>query len=284
MRARFLSVGGFRTRLLHDGQGEPLLLIHGLGTTAERWLRNIDPFSAKHAVYAPDLLSSGFTDDGRFGGAPPQRAHLAHLKALITELGLARYAVCGSSYGGLLAALLALDDPERVRRLIIVGSGSALHPAEQQVEVLRAARDNALRAAADATLEGQLRRLRAIAYDPGSIPEAAALALLVSGALPGRAEASLDLYDSLVAAAADPAFQTYPRLEEIRVPTLIVTGRDDPRASWERAVEAQRRLPDCRLEIIERCGHAPMLEYPEAFNALALSFLAPPREIERCAS
>lgn len=273
MRAQFRTVDGLRTRILHEGAGPAVLLLHGLGTIAERWLRNIDALAAKHAVFAPDLPGAGFSDDLVFGEAPPLQ-HLRHLEALVDDLELRAFAVVGSSYGGLLAALLALRDPVRTRALVIVGSGSALHPPDEQARVLAAARDNAMTALNDGTLEGTRRRMERIVFDPRSVPEASLSVQLTANALPGRREASQQLYDGMLRALSVPESQVFQRLEDIRVPTLIVTGRDDIRASPEWAEKAQKRIPDCRLEIFDACGHGPMFEHHERFNVLVERFLA----------
>lgn len=275
MRVQFRRVGGLRTRVLQEGTGFPLLLVHGLGTTAERWIRNIDALGARHAVFAPDLINSGFSDDVSFADGAPQLQHLRQLRQLVDDLQLTEFAVGGSSYGGLLATLLYFELPHRIRRLVIVGSGSALHPPDEQVRSLRAARANGLQALEDGTLAGSRKRLQNISYDPANVSEEGLLVQMTANAQPGRFEATHDLYDSLIGAAARPEYQAFHRLEQISVPTLIITGREDIRASWERAEEAARRIPDARLVILEQCGHAPMLEHAVRFNQEIDAFLEP---------
>jgi pimeloyl-ACP methyl ester carboxylesterase len=273
MRIRFLDAGGFQTRILHEGSGRPVLMLHGLGTTGERWVRNIDSLAADFSVVAPDLLGAGFTANPEFGPAP-QLQHVAHLRALIDQVCPGDLAIIGSSYGGLLAALLALELPERVRRLVIVGSGSAFHSPDEQAKVIQAARANALRALEDGTLDGTRQRMERIVFDPASVPPTVLLTQLTANALPGRRKASEQWYDGTLSSLANAEAQVFHRLEAIRVPTLIITGRDDIRASVPRAQEAARRIPNCRLEIFDKCGHGPMVEHPGAFNERVREFLA----------
>lgn len=274
MRVEFHRIAGLRTRILTEGSGAPLLLLHGVGTMAERWDRNIDALAAGHRVIAPDLLWCGFSDDVQFDARSPQLAHLDHLESLLAALGIVRFSVAGSSYGGLLAALLALRHPGRVDRLVVVGSGSAFHPPGEQRTVLTKARQNAITALEDGTLGGIYRRFANIVYDPASVSEAAAAMQLTANALPGRFQASVTFYDRVIAALGDPAAQVHARLESIVTPTLIVSGRDDPRAAWQRAEDARLRMPNARLIIVERCGHGPMFEHADLFNAAVADFLA----------
>jgi 2-hydroxy-6-oxonona-2,4-dienedioate hydrolase len=196
-----------------------------------------------------------------------------HLEALADALGFGEYAVAGSSYGGLLAALLHLRNPKRVTRLIIVGSGSALHPPGDQRRTLEAAMTNGIRAFEEGTLEATRKRMQALVHDPASVPAETLLLQLVANAQPGRAQAMQRIYAGLLEATSNAEWQAYPQLERIAAPTLLITGRNDVRASWEHAQRASLRIARSALLVYEACGHAPMLEHAERFNANATRFL-----------
>jgi pimeloyl-ACP methyl ester carboxylesterase len=276
VRVLFKDVLGYRTRLLVEGNGAPVILLHGLGTLAERWLANIDVLGEHHSVFAPDLLTHGLSQDVRFGDAAPQLRQVEHIVALMDAFGVERSTVIGSSYGGLLASLVAINHSDRVNRLVIVGSGSALHRPDRQAEVLKAVKANTLKAFHEGTLAACRRRMQNTTFDPSAVSEPALQMLLTANALPGRLEATGAFFDSVIQHARRPECLVIDRLEEIKAPTLIVTGRDDIRASWERAEAASKRIPDCRLRIFERCGHAPMLEHADDFNREVLAFLGAP--------
>lgn len=273
MRVLFKDILGYRTRLLAEGSGSPVILLHGLGTLAERWLANIDVLGEHHSVYAPDLLSHGLSQDVDFGDTAPQLRQVEHIVALLDELGFDRSAVVGSSYGGLLATLLAVNHPGRVSKLVIVGSGSALHRPDRQADVLKAVKANTLKAFHEGTLAACRRRMQNTTFEPSAVSEPAVQMLLTTNALPGRLQATEAFFDSVIPHAREPECLVVDRLEQIAAPTLIVTGRDDIRASWEMAEAASKRIPDCRLRIFEKCGHAPMLEHADEFNREVLAFL-----------
>lgn len=275
MRVTFLDSDGVTTRILHDGENRsPLILVHGLGTSAERWCRTIGPLSDSFSVYAPDLLNSGFSSNIAFKETPPQLAHCRQLRGMCEALKISNAVFVGSSYGGLVVTLLALESPELVRKLVVVGSGSALHPPDEQQSSLRAARENGLRALHAGGIHALRQRMANIVFDPASVSEESLPVLLTANALPGRAKAINDLYDSLIGSSAAASAQVFHRLEQIQQPTLIITGRNDPRANWARAEEAARRISHCRLIIYDECGHAPMQEHPHRFNVDLRTFLA----------
>lgn len=273
MRATLIDIDGIRTRYLHEGSGPALLLLHGLGVSGDTWIRNIDALGQHFAVYAPDMLGHGFTDPADLKGSPPQPHIVAHLRKLVDRLGLERYSVAGSSFGGLIAALMYFDDPQRVEKLIIIGSGSAFHPEDEQARTLRDAFQNAMSAIQSPTLETCRQRLANICYDPASVPEEILLTQLTAYALPHAVHAYEQTARGLMNTERSRPHRIIHRLGEIKTPTLIITGREDVRASWARAAEAQRQIPDAELVIFEKCGHLPYIEYPERFNEAVRAFL-----------
>lgn len=274
MRARFVDVDGIGTRVLYAGNGPAVMLLHGVGVSGDTFIRNIDVLGERFSVYAPDILGHGFTDAIDFTKAPPQQSAVRHLGRLADLLGLERYSVGGSSYGGLIAALMWCDRPARVDNLILIGTGAVFHPGEEQASTLRAAAANATQALGDPTIESCRKRLGAICYDAAAVPEEILPLQLTSYALPDRFEAYKATIEGLVATVHSTEHRVYSRLEQIRARTLILTGRDDIRAKWQLHVEGRRRMPNARLLIYERCSHLPYLEHPAAFNRDVGAFLA----------
>lgn len=274
MRARFLYVDGVRTRVLYAGTGPALLLLHGVGVSSDTFIRTIDELGKDYSVYAPDMLGHGFTDAVDFKGDPPQPATVRHIARLAECLGIERYSIAGSSYGGLIAALVWFDRPNRIDNLILIGTGAVFHPAEEQEATLRNAAANASQAMGDPTLDSCRRRLGAICYDPRAVPEEILPVQLTSYALPDRFQAYQATIAGLIATCSSAEHRVYTRLEQLRARTLVIVGREDIRAQWTLHVEGSKRIPNARLVILEKCGHLPYLEHPAAFNEAVRSFLA----------
>ena len=260
--------------MLYGGAGPAVFLLHGVGVGGSTFCRNIDELGGRYTVYAPDMLGHGFTDAMDFKGGPPQPATVRHLGLLADRLGVERYSIGGSSYGGLIAALMWFDRPKRVDNLILIGTGAVFHPADEQERTLRNAAANASQAMGDPTLESCRRRLGAICHDSRSVPEEILLEQLTSYALPDRFEAYKATIAGLIATCASPEHRVYTRLEQLTARTLILTGREDIRAKWQLHVEGRKRMPNARLAIFEKCGHLPYLEHPQAFNAAVAAFLS----------
>jgi pimeloyl-ACP methyl ester carboxylesterase len=109
MKASFIDVEGIRTRYLHEGAGEPLLLIHGFGFSADVFARVVDPLAQRFRVMAPDILGHGFTDWKPFGSEPAPLFIANHLSNFLDALDIGRCVALGSSLGSVLAALMYLQ-------------------------------------------------------------------------------------------------------------------------------------------------------------------------------
>jgi 2-hydroxy-6-oxonona-2,4-dienedioate hydrolase len=273
MRIKFIDVDGVRTRCLDAGQGAALILLHGVGMSGDVFLPNIERLSRDFRVLAPDLCGHGFTDHVEFGDEPPPLIMAKHVVALAKTLGLTTYAVGGSSFGALVAALIYFLAPESVRHLIIIGSGSVFHPGDEQKRTLRAAMANGVTAMADPTLESCRQRMGRIVYDARTVPEEVFPVQLTAYALPDRLRA----YEATIGGTIDtmdrPDARVFGRLERMEVPTLVITGREDVRASCDLTMAGVKRMPDARLHIYEQCGHMPFMEHPERFNADVAAFV-----------
>lgn len=278
MRATFIEIDGIPTRYFHAGAGFPILLLHGVGMAADSWVKNIPALAERYAVFAPDLLGSGFTGAGPAGPEAPQRAIVKHLTKLIDRLVIERFAVVGSSLGGLIATLLYFTMPERVRALAVVGSAALLAapPAELRA-VFEASYRNGIRAFADNSLATNRQRLTNIVVDPASLPEAVLMMQLCAYALPGAREAYERRLQGLIASLdGNPTAWVSHRLSDVHAPMLAIAGREDPRTNptWEAA--AMAKVPHGRAVTIDGCGHFPHLEHPDAFHRLIFDFLGTP--------
>jgi 2-hydroxy-6-oxonona-2,4-dienedioate hydrolase len=273
VRVKFADINGVRTRYLYAGNGPPLLLLHGVGMSADCVLRNIDPLASRFSVFAPDLLGHGFTDAADLSGAAAQLAMAKHIVQLADGLALGSFSALGFSFGALVAALIYFERRKQVRNLVLVGSGSTFHPSDQQKKTLRAAATNGKTAMADPTLESCGTRASNVVCDPSVIPAELIWIQLTVYALPDRLAAYMETIESCIVHLEDASTRVFDRLEQIACPTKVIMGRDDIRADWRWHEKGVARMPDASLTVYERCGHMPFLEHAEQFNSEVSSFV-----------
>lgn len=173
----------------------------------------------------------------------------------LDRLGIERPVVAGNSLGGHVAALLALTHPDRVGALVLVGS-SGVHELDMGMNTMRRNDRAFIREKAEITF-----------HDPHHVTES-----LVDAIIETINDRNSALRLIRLARSAKKETLT-ERLHEIGVPTLVVWGRQDAITPPDVAETLSRCISGARLHWIDACGHAPMMERPEAFNAHFAAFL-----------
>ncbi len=273
---RFADVRGCRLRYLVAGEGEPLLLVHGLGGAAANWLALAPLLLEGRRVLVPELPGHG-------GSAPlpaaPSLNAFADRIALLAERELGEAAVVGHSLGGAISLRMAIRRPDLVRALVLAGSAgisSGTRSARYALTVTgllkpgkRIAPHRA--AVARSTLLKTLVFGRWGVSDPPALPEEMARAFL-SG--PARHT------DTVSAATALIRDDPRPDLDGVTCPSLVLWGARDHQLPVGDAFEYARRLR-APLRVIADCGHLLIGERPDACADAIQEFLAGERRFPR---
>ncbi|MDA0262024.1 MAG: alpha/beta hydrolase [Proteobacteria bacterium] len=274
MEVSFVDVDGANMRYYHAGAGKRrLLLVHGFGMCADAWSYTIDGFADDFEVFAPDLLGHGYTDwiDFPDGVAPQQ--HLVHyVGRFMDAVGIDRCCLAGSSLGGVLAALLYRARPEQIDKLVFVGIDTPVSETGAiDANVLKAAMANGTKAMQAATWDSCRNRMANICFDRDKAPADIALMQMSIYARPGAIEAYRRIGEGMIATADSDAVRMRP--EEIKVPTLMLCGSDDPRAGLDTIKANHGRIANCEWVGFDECGHLPHIEHPQKFVETVAAFL-----------
>ena len=278
MHAEFIDAKGARTRLLRSGtEGPAVLLAHGFGVSADMWIRIIDDLGRGYQIVAPDMLGHGFTDWAPDPALHPEAYLADHLAETMGRLGHRRYVVVGSSLGGVVGTHLLRRHEDAVRGLVLIGTDApfgashSLDPA-----VLTQAAANAAKALSKPSWENCERRLRNICVVPETPLSDIALVQMTIYARPDRRTAYEQLCREMIRSIELGSAALAP--EEIRVPTLVVCGRQDIRAHIDLIRANHDRIAGARLVELDPCGHLPHLEAPAALLRELRGFLAASQE------
>ncbi len=273
MKVSFANVDGANIRYYEEGSGEPFLLIHGFGASADTWTRTIDAFGEHYAVYAPDLLGHGFSDWVDFSGEPPQAHLVRYLGRFMDVLSIEKCTVAGSSLGSVLSCLLHNERPSQVSSLVLVGSATVVSElGTPNPDTIRAAMANGNKAMREVSWESCINRLANVCFHRDRSPLDVALVHTTAYALPDRTTAYTSIGEGIIEYAGDDRVKV--RAEDIPVPVLMLSGREDIRAPIEIIEQNYTRFPNVEKVTFEECNHMPELEYPEEFVAAVLDFLS----------
>ena len=243
-----------------QGAGQPLVLIHGLGSSARDWEFQVPEFSIKFQVVTFDLRGHGQSDKPPGPYSIPMFA--ADTAGLLKALKLESAHIVGISLGGGVALQLAIDAPSLVKTLVIVNSGPAIVGIgdEGKKEI-----DSRVALVEKMGMRGMGQALAARLFPK---PEHASLAAtFVERWTENDPRAYIDALWSMV------GWNVTDRLSSIRCPTLVVSADQDysPVALKEAYVKL---MPNAELVVIPDSHHAVPLEQPQAFNAAIAQFLA----------
>jgi pimeloyl-ACP methyl ester carboxylesterase len=257
--ARQLARDGAVLRFRDDGQGPPVLLLHGWTLDLEMWEPQVAALRTAFRLVRLDRRGFGLST-----GRPALEHDVADLSALCQHLGLRRVALIGMSQGARAALAFAAASPERVSCLVLDGPpevDSGIVEADVPLARLRAlAQSEGLDAFRREWAAHPLARLRTA--DPG----ARRLLHAILGRYPGT--------DLLQSPAAVTSLHDPVRLESITVPALIVTGAEDLASRTRAAQTLARRLPHAEHVVVPDAGHLPNLDNPAAYNRHVGAFLA----------
>ena len=259
------------------GSGTPVVLLHGGGpgaTGVSNYSRNIEVLAQSFRVIVPDMPGYGQSAKD-LDRSDPFGDLASAIRSLLDELDIERAHLVGNSYGGAAALRLALDRPDRVDRLILMGPGGVGTTRRLPTEGLNAlfgyyggtgpSRDK---------LESFIRNY--LVYDGAAVDD---------DLIDIRYEASIQ-----PDVVADPplrrpsgagALRTLWRMDFTRdrrlaraaTPTLVIWGADDKVNRPSGGMTLARTMPNCDLYLAARTGHWVQWERPDLFNSLARTFL-----------
>lgn len=236
---------------IDEGEGEVLLLLHGLMGALSNWDGVINEFKSKYRVIIPilpvydmPLISTGVKSLSKF------------VHKFIKFKKLSNIILLGNSLGGHVALVYLTTHPENIKALVLTGSSGLYEnafggsfPRRESIDFVR-------------------EKVQFTFYDP---------AIATDDLVQDVFQTINDRHKVIrLLAMAKSAIRHNMKkdLHKITIPVSLIWGRNDKITPPEVAVEFNELLPDSELHWIDKCGHAPMMEHPEEFNVLLKQFLA----------
>lgn len=270
-----VTIHGHDVGYRRTGQGEPLLLLHGLAGSSRTWDDVVPTLAAHHDVIAPDLLGHG--ESAKPIGDYSLGAYASGMRDLLAMLDVKSVTIVGHSFGGGVAMQLAYQHPRLVDRLVLVGSGGLGREVTWLLRLLALPGAELLmpiwipkpivdRATDIGRFLGR-RNLRS--------PKLAEMWRAYSSLAGSQNRAA---FVRTMRGVIDPGGQVVSAHDRLymaaHIPTLIVWGDRDGIIPVAHAHAAHDLVPTSRLEIIEGVGHFPHVEASERFTEVLLDFMA----------
>lgn len=280
---RFVETNGIRMHYVEQGQGFPVLLLHGFPELWYSWRYQIPALaSAGFRAIAPDLRGYGETDKPE--GVESYDIHhlVGDLVGLLDGLGLERAVIVGHNWGGIITWQMALMVPQRVERVISLNTPFLERGTARPTEVFKHVPDGRFnyilyfqqpgRAEADiepnieAWLEATMRQL---ATNQSFITEQT-LKVYGDAFRKGGLTGPINYYRNF-----DRNWETTADLEgsKITMPALMVCAENDPITTPQMAEGMESHVSNLTTRLIKNCGHWTQQEQPDEVNRLIIEFL-----------
>lgn len=262
----FVDADGVKTRIVEAGEGEPLIMLHGIGGHIEAYARNIKSLSYHFRVIVLDMLGHGYT--GKPDYPYTLNEYSNHLLAVIKALGLDQVHLSGESLGGWLSAWFSAHHPQYVKTLLLNTPGNI----KGKREVMKKLKESTLKAVLEANDETVRTRLEFLFYDTNFVTKELVESRYQIYTQPEYKDAIHNIV-VLQDWEVRKNFTWEPEwTHKITVPTIILMSDHDPTATIEDAEYLQQLIPNSKLLIINDAGHWPQWEKPEEFNNIQIEF------------
>ena len=259
MNEKTIEIDGNSIRYIEEGTSkENLLLIHGLGASAERWEHVIPQFAKNYRVLVPDLIGFGLSDKPVVDYTTDYLS--AFIRKFLKKLNIDSVSIIGSSLGGQIGAEFTYQNNSMVDKLVLISpSGIMKHSTPALDAYVMAALYPSDSSASNAfqimsgsknidkkTIKGFVQRMK--------LPNAK---MAFMSTLLGLKDAEI----------------ISEKLVSIKSPTLIIWGENDPIIPIKYAQSFVSEIDDCRFVKMENCGHTPYVESPDKFYKIVFDFL-----------
>lgn len=255
-----LEVGGITTRVLECGSGnENIVCLHGAGSRADRWARNLMPLAEQgYHLYAIDFPGHGLAQ--KTADIECSAPAFAEFVASFIKMIGNPITIFGTSLGGMVAGTVACNYPELIKASVIVGApGFAEMPPAPSGGISKG------------DVEGMREKLEFLVYDNVLVTNQLVAEETRMNSSP-EAKAILKKLTNYIADGVRKDFigENYAKLN---LPTLLVWGENDKWVPLKVGLDSQKALGGAPLVIMSEAAHAPYFERPTEFNEVVGSFL-----------
>lgn len=264
---RSIQAAGITTNLHDVGQGPPLLLIHGSGPGVSAWANwrlSIPVLAQRARVLAPDMVGFGFSERPA-GQRYDMDAWVAQAVGVLDALDVERADVVGNSFGGALALALAIRHPQRVRRLVLMGSVGVPFEITPGLDAVWGY---------EPSVANMRRLVDLFAHDRRLATDELAQLRYEASIRPGFHESFAAMFPAPRQRWVDAMCSPEAAIRALPHETLVLHGREDRIIPLANSLTLANWIPRSQLHVFGHCGHWTQIEHAARFNRLVNDFLA----------
>jgi 2-hydroxymuconate-semialdehyde hydrolase len=265
--ASSIEAAGILTNYHDRGDGFPVVFIHGSGPGVSAWANwrlALPELAKKYRVIAPDMVGFGFTERPA-GMVYDMAAWVRQTVGLLDALGLEKAHVVGNSFGGAIALALAIQNPERVGRLALMGSVGVPFPISEGLDAVWGY---------EPSLDNMKKLLDIFAYSRELVNDELAELRYRASIRPGFQESFSAMFPAPRQRWVDAMASREADIRGLPHETLIIHGRDDKVIPLSNSLTLLQWIERSQLHVFSRCGHWVQIEHAARFAQLIDNFFA----------
>lgn len=266
-----IQAGDISTNYHDEGQGHPLLLMHGSGPGVTAWAnwRLVIPHMAQHfRVIAPDMPGFGYTERV-IGINYDMNTWIKHASDFLDALEIEKVHVVGNSFGGALAIALAIHTPERIDKLVLMGSVGLEFELTEGLDKTWGYQPS---------IDNMRELLDIFAHDRSLVTDELAKLRYEASIRPGVQESYSSMFPAPRQNGINNLASDEKAISAIKQETLIIHGLEDKVIPVSCSERLLRLIPNSQLHIFRKCGHWTQIEHNQRFNQLVENFLLEDKE------
>lgn len=264
--ARSIVAAGIKTNYHDLGSGFPLLMLHGSGPGVSAWAnwRLVMPQLAERArVIAPDMAGFGYTErrpDLRYD----MDTWVAQAVGMLDALGIEQADLVGNSFGGGLALQVAIRHPQRIRRLVLMGSVGVRFDITPALDAVWGYTPS---------IETMRGLLDLFAWDRSLVNDDLAKLRYEATIRPGFQESFASMFPAPRQRWVDAMASNVEDIKALPHETLVIHGREDQVIPLDTSLTLAQWIPNAQLHVYGKCGHWTQIEHAARFARLVGDFL-----------
>jgi len=263
-----IVANGIETNYLEDGSGDDyVLLIHGSGpgvTSYANWRLVIPALATKFHVVAPDMVGFGFSERPKDVQYNVQ-TWADQTVGLMDALGIEKTSLVGNSFGGAIALRIATQHPDRINKLVLMGSMGVPFPITEGLERVWGY---------EASFENMRKVLDVFAYSRELVNDELAKVRYEGSIQPGFQESFSSMFPAPRQRWVEAMCTPEEDIRQLPHRTLIIHGREDKVIPLQTSLRLEELIDNADLSVYSHCGHWSMIERNADFNRGLLEFLS----------
>jgi pimeloyl-ACP methyl ester carboxylesterase len=262
-----VDAGGLKTNYLEAGDGPPVVLVHGSGpgvTAYANWRLVLPALGERFRVYAPDMAGFGFSErptDANYG----VDLWAAQVVGFMNSLNLDKAAFVGNSFGGAIALRVAAQNPDRVTKMVLMGSMGVPFPITEGLDRVWGYTPS---------FENMRKVLDVFAYNRELVPDELAEVRYRASMQPGFQESFAAMFPAPRQRWVEAMCTPEEEIRKLPHPTLIVHGREDQVIPVDTTLKLMQLIENGDVHVFSHCGHWVQIERSKDFNRLVGDYLA----------